>query len=212
EGTAALAALAASERAPGDRRAVYRILAEAEAAAHGCTVEETHFHEVGNGEALRNVLAICLAVEALDPDEIAATRVQTGSGTVRCAHGELPSPAPATAAIIARGIPTCERKLEGERCTPTSAAVILHFVLHVKHSFEQTNVSRETSARHLEGEQRLAGWRSEAARRPPAFGVVPLRCQAYFGTRRAAHKGHGRMPGACAVSSRSAGRAADGTG
>ena len=98
------------------------------ALVHGCTVEETHFHEVGNGEALRNVLAICLAVEALDPDEIAATRVQTGSGTVRCAHGELPIPAPATAAIIARGIPTCERKLEGERCTPTSAAVILHFV------------------------------------------------------------------------------------
>ena len=96
--------------------------------ATGCTVEETHFHEVGNGEALRNVLAICLAVEALDPDEIAATRVQTGSGTVRCAHGELPIPAPATAAIIARGIPTCDRKLEGERCTPTSAAVILHFV------------------------------------------------------------------------------------
>ena len=91
-------------------------------------MEETHFHEVGNGEALRNVLAICLAVEALDPDEITATRVQTGSGTVRCAHGELPIPAPATAAIIARGIPTCERKLEGERCTPTSAAVILHFV------------------------------------------------------------------------------------
>ena len=124
----AIDALAASERAKGDMRAVYRILAEAEAAAHGCTVEETHFHEVGNGEALRNVLAICLAVEALDPDEIAATRVQTGSGTVRCAHGELPIPAPATAAIIARGIPTCERKLEGERCTPTSAAVILHFV------------------------------------------------------------------------------------
>ena len=108
----------------------HRDLGEVNAAAtaHGCAVEETHFHEVGNGEALRNVLAICLAVEALDPDEITATRVQTGSGTVRCAHGELPIPAPATAAIIARGIPTCERKLEGERCTPTSAAVILHFV------------------------------------------------------------------------------------
>ena len=128
EVNAAIDALAASERAKGDMRAVYRILAEAEATAHGCAVEETHFHEVGNGEALRNVLAICLAVEALDPDEITATRVQTGSGTVRCAHGELPIPAPATAAIIARGIPTCERKLEGERCTPTSAAVILHFV------------------------------------------------------------------------------------
>ena len=128
EVNATIDALDASERAKDDMRAVYRILAEAEATAHGCAVEETHFHEVGNGEALRNVLAICLAVEALDPDEITATRVQTGSGTVRCAHGELPIPAPATAAIIARGIPTCERKLEGERCTPTSAAVILHFV------------------------------------------------------------------------------------
>ena len=128
EVNATIDALDASERAKDDMRAVYRILAEAEATAHGCAVEETHFHEVGNGEALRNVLAICLAVEALDPDEITATRVQTGSGTVRCAHGELPIPAPATAAIIARGIPTCERKLDGERFTPTSAALILHFV------------------------------------------------------------------------------------
>ena len=45
-----------------------------------------------------------------------------------CAHGELPIPAPATAAIIERGIPTCEELLDGELCTPTSAAVILHFV------------------------------------------------------------------------------------
>lgn len=120
--------LDASDRVRGDMRAIYRILAEAEATAHGCSVEETHFHEVGNGEALRNVCAICLAVEALDPDEIVATCVQTGEGTVLCAHGELPIPAPATAAIIARGIPTCDKKLPGERCTPTSAAVILHFV------------------------------------------------------------------------------------
>ncbi|WP_281654100.1 nickel insertion protein [Eggerthella sinensis] len=120
--------LATSARVKDDMRAVYRILAEAEAAAHGCTVEETHFHEVGNGEALRNVAAICLAVEALDPDEVVATRVQTGEGTVQCAHGELSIPAPATAAVIARGIPVCERTLPGERCTPTSAAVILHFV------------------------------------------------------------------------------------
>ncbi|HIY84076.1 nickel insertion protein [Rubneribacter sp.] len=128
EVNATIDALRASERAKADMRAVYRILAEAEAAAHGCSVEQTHFHEVGNGEALRNVLAICLAVEALSPDRVRATRVQTGEGTVVCAHGELAVPAPATAAIIARGIPVCERTLPGERCTPTSAAVILHFV------------------------------------------------------------------------------------
>lgn len=128
EVNATIEALDASDRVKADMREIYRILAEAEATAHGCAVEETHFHEVGNGEALRNVVAICLAVEAFDPDEIVATKVQTGRGTVLCAHGELQIPAPATAAIIARGIPICQRKLEGERCTPTSAAVILHFV------------------------------------------------------------------------------------
>ena len=57
-----------------------------------------------------------------------ATRVQTGEGTVVCAHGELPIPAPATKAILDQGIPTSAEFGEGELCTPTSAAVIKHFV------------------------------------------------------------------------------------
>ncbi|MEG0323033.1 MAG: nickel insertion protein [Raoultibacter sp.] len=130
---AALEAAHVSDRVKMDARAVYQILAEAEASAHQCTVEETHFHEVGNGEAIRNVLGICLAIEALDPQTITATCVQTGSGKVQCAHGLLDIPAPATAAIIARGIPVCETKLEGEWCTPTSAAVIFHFVDEYTH-------------------------------------------------------------------------------
>lgn len=125
---AAIDGASVSDRVKDDARAVYRILAEAEASVHGCEVEHTHFHEVGNGEAVRNVLAICLAVEALDPEKITATRVQTGQGKVACAHGVLDIPAPATAAIIARGIPVCDEKLDGELCTPTSAAVIWHFV------------------------------------------------------------------------------------
>lgn len=120
--------LAVSDQVKDDLYAIYSILAQAEAAAHGCTVEETHFHEVGNGEAIRNVCAVSLAIEALDPDCITATRVQTGSGKVQCAHGELDIPAPATAAILATGIPVCEGTLEGELCTPTSAALIKHFV------------------------------------------------------------------------------------
>ena len=115
--------LQASSRVKDDMRAVYRILAQAEASVHGCAVDETHFHEVGNGEAVRNVCAVCLAVEALAPERIAATPVQVGSGTVTCAHGELP-----TAAILAAGIPVCTERLDGERCTPTSAALIKHFV------------------------------------------------------------------------------------
>ena len=74
------------------------------------------------------VCAVCLAVEALAPERIAATPVQVGSGTVTCAHGELHIPAPATAAILDSGIPVCAERLDGERCTPTSAALIKHFV------------------------------------------------------------------------------------
>lgn len=120
--------LSVDDRVKDDMRSIYRILSEAEATVHRCSVEETHFHEVGNGEAVENVLAVCLAVAALAPEEITASLVQTGEGTVVCAHGELDIPAPATAAIIASGIPVCADKLPGERCTPTSAAIILHFV------------------------------------------------------------------------------------
>ncbi len=108
--------------------AVYEILAQAEAQVHGCEVDETHFHEVGNGEAILNTLIICCAFNYLHPDFVVATPVQTGSGQVECAHGVMGIPAPATAAILATGIPTCEEKLEGELCTPTSAAIIKHFV------------------------------------------------------------------------------------
>ena len=108
--------------------AVYEILAAAEAQVHGCEVDETHFHEVGNGEAIYNALLICLAFVQLKPDFITSSPVQTGSGTIECAHGLMDIPAPATAAIIASGIPVCEEKLEGELCTPTSAAIIKHFV------------------------------------------------------------------------------------
>lgn len=129
---ATIDALAVSDRVKADMRAIYTILAEAEATAHGCAVEQTHFHEVGNGDRIRNTLLLCLAVEQADPQRIVATSAQTGAGTVVCAHGELAIPAPATAAIIARGIPSTERTLPGERMTPTSAAIILHFVTEFK--------------------------------------------------------------------------------
>lgn len=120
--------LAVSDRVRADMHAIYGILAEAEAAAHGVPVEQTHFHEVGEGARIRNTLLVCLAVEASGAQRIVSTPVQVGEGFVDCAHGRLAVPAPATAAIIARGLPTCEKKLPGERLTPTSAAMLLHFV------------------------------------------------------------------------------------
>ena len=115
----------AKEQAKG----VYRILAQAEAQVHGCPVEETHFHEVGSGMTCREILGICVAIEQLAPTRITATPVQTGSGKVECSHGILDIPAPATAAILEKyGIPCVEEKFEGELCTPTSAALIAHYV------------------------------------------------------------------------------------
>lgn len=119
----------ASSYAREQTRAVYQILAEAEGKVHGCAPEEAHFHEVGQGVTLRELLAIASAVEAASPERIVATPVQVGSGTVETEHGTLDVPAPATAAILeAYSIPIAEPRLEGELCTPTSAALIAHFV------------------------------------------------------------------------------------
>ena len=123
-----IASLKVSQAVKDDLSAVYEILAAAEAQVHECAVDDTHFHEVGEGTAIVNALMICLAISYLNPDYIMATPVQTGSGKIECAHGLMDIPAPATAAILATGIPTCEEKLEGELCTPTSAAIIKHFV------------------------------------------------------------------------------------
>ncbi len=128
EVSATIDALNVSDRVRADMHAIYDILAQAEATAHGVEVNETHFHEVGEGLRIRNTLLVCLAIEKANPSRIVATSAQTGEGTITCAHGQLSIPAPATATIIARGIPTCENKLPGERMTPTSAAIILHFV------------------------------------------------------------------------------------
>lgn len=107
---------------------VYTILVTAEASVHGCAVEEAHFHEVGSAEGIRNALAICTGIFVLNPAVIKATCVQVGKGSITCAHGVLDVPAPATRAILDTGIPVCDERLEGERCTPTSAALIKYFV------------------------------------------------------------------------------------
>lgn len=115
------------EQIKEDLHGIYGILAAAEAEVHGCEINQTHFHEVGNASGIRNALAICAAEFVLEPEEITATAIQTGEGEVECAHGTMSIPAPATAAIL-RGLPLADQKFPGERCTPTSAAVIKHFV------------------------------------------------------------------------------------
>ncbi len=106
---------------------VYRLIAEAESSVHGVSVEEIHFHEVGTMDALADITAVCMLMEEIGPGEVIASPVHVGSGHVRCAHGILPVPAPATAYIL-KGVPIYGGKVEGELCTPTGAALVKHFV------------------------------------------------------------------------------------
>ena len=109
-----------------DILAVYRLIAEAESKVHGRTVDEIHFHEVGNMDAVADIAAVSFLLNLLGPDEITASPVHVGSGQVRCAHGVLPVPAPATAHIL-QGVPSYGGSIRGELCTPTGAALIKHF-------------------------------------------------------------------------------------
>ncbi len=110
-----------------DVAAVYGLLAQAESHVHGVPVEEIHFHEVGTLDALADITAVCLLIHKLKPSGILASPVHVGKGTVKCAHGILPVPAPATAEIL-KGIPIYSGEIWGELCTPTGAALLRHFV------------------------------------------------------------------------------------
>jgi len=110
-----------------DAKKVYSLIAEAESRVHGHPIENVHFHEVGSLDALADVLSVCALMHELAPERILASEVNVGSGTVRCAHGVLPVPAPATELIL-RGVPIYSGKIKSELCTPTGAALLKYFV------------------------------------------------------------------------------------
>ncbi len=118
-----IAALPVSPAVRDRSAAVYRAIAEAEAKVHGRAPDEVHFHEVGSLDAVADVVGVCLLLEALGPDRVLASPVHAGCGTVRCAHGLLPVPAPATAELL-RGVPWYGGAVQGELCTPTGAALL----------------------------------------------------------------------------------------
>lgn len=118
--------LTVSDKVKNDAMAVYGLIAEAESHAHGRPVTEIHFHEVGTMDAIADVVGVCMLMEELAPDKVIASPVNVGSGTVHCAHGILPVPAPATAHIL-RDIPIYSGKIKSELCTPTGAALLKYF-------------------------------------------------------------------------------------
>lgn len=115
------------ERVKEHAREVYKLLAQAEGSVHGKDMDNIHFHEVGSLDALADVLSVCALVCELAPERIIASPVNVGSGTVKCAHGVLPVPAPATELLL-RGVPIYSGDVKAELCTPTGAALLKHFV------------------------------------------------------------------------------------
>ncbi len=115
------------EKVKNDAVNVYKIIADAESRVHGKTVTEIHFHEVGAMDAVADVTACCYLIDKLGTYRIVASPVHVGKGTVKCSHGILPVPAPATALIL-EGVPTYSKNIDGELCTPTGAALLKYFV------------------------------------------------------------------------------------
>ena len=158
-----------------DILSVYEEIAQAESHVHGVPVEHIHFHEVGAMDAIADVTAVCLLLHRLAPDKIIASPVHVGSGQVRCAHGILPVPAPATAYLL-RGIPIYGGEIQGELCTPTGAALVKHFAAEfgdipvmkvhaIGYGMGRKDFPRANCVRALLGESA-----------DPAEGIVELRC------------------------------------
>jgi uncharacterized protein (TIGR00299 family) protein len=123
--------LSVSQKVKSDALAVYNLIAEAEGTVHNRPVDKIHFHEVGELDAITDIVAVCLLMEYLSPKEIIVSPIHVGSGFVRCAHGLLPVPAPATAFLL-RDIPIYSDRIKGELCTPTGAALLKHFATAFK--------------------------------------------------------------------------------
>ncbi len=115
---------AMTEGAKARARRIFALVAEAEARAHGVPLDEVHFHEVGAVDSIADIVAIAVAVDDLAPDGVVLGDLPCGHGTVRCQHGLIPVPAPATAFIAeACGLVFAPVDVEGELVPPTGAAV-----------------------------------------------------------------------------------------
>ena len=112
-----------SENVKKNSIAIFQKIAEAEAQIHGKNIDEVNFHEVGAVDSIIDIVGCAVAYELLGIDKAVSTSVELGSGTVKCAHGVLTVPAPATA-IIAKDFPSKLGGAKHECTTPTGAAII----------------------------------------------------------------------------------------
>lgn len=102
---------------------IFMTIGEAEAKVHGTTIDKIHFHEVGAIDSIVDIVGTCILIDLLSIDKIYANSIPVGSGFVKCDHGIMPVPAPATAEIL-KGVPIKLNTVKGECTTPTGAAIL----------------------------------------------------------------------------------------
>lgn len=115
---------------PGQRRRavdIFERLAAAEAAVHGMSIDQVHFHEVGALDSVADIVGVAIGLDHLQVDKFTARPVPTGQGWIKGAHGTMPIPTPGTAALL-KGIPLAPSDIKAELTTPTGAAILASVV------------------------------------------------------------------------------------
>ena len=107
--------------------AVFSDIASAEARVHGVSIDHVHFHEIGAADSIIDIVGCCYLLDKLAPTRFYATPLALGNGTIKCDHGELAVPAPATVQLI-KGLPVFASEHLGELTTPTGAALAANFI------------------------------------------------------------------------------------
>ena len=102
---------------------IFMVIGEAEAKVHGTTIDKIHFHEVGAIDSIVDIVGASILIDLLCVDKIYASTVPVGSGFVKCDHGIMPVPAPATLEIL-KDVPIKLNSVKGECTTPTGAAIV----------------------------------------------------------------------------------------
>ncbi len=119
----AIGRAAISESAKKTAISIFDALGAAEAKIHNREADQVHFHEVGGADAMVDIVCAAVGIEALRVDEIVCSPLNVGGGTVTCAHGTFPVPAPATVELL-KGAPVFSSGIQAELVTPTGAAIV----------------------------------------------------------------------------------------
>jgi uncharacterized protein (TIGR00299 family) protein len=152
-----------SEGAKNRALDIFTRLAEAEARVHGTAAEDVAFHEVGALDSIIDIVGTAICLDLLKPDRITCSEVELGGGMVRCAHGMLPVPAPATVILI-RGMPVKTGAFPKEMTTPTGAAILASCVdeFTCAGSFRELETGYGIGTRKMDGPNLLrVSWREE---------------------------------------------------